>query len=132
MGAFLRMYMSFSKQIQSRGAVLRNSTFSPILVFQNISLGKSNACKCNDWSGLSLSSFHSLPSLCIREGVKSKSYGRVCAEPENNGIIFICLPPPCAYQSSTQKKESSMFQQPGKSKDFDKSTPLDNDTTRGF
>lgn len=35
---------------------------------------------------------HSLPSLCF-EGVKSKSYGRVCPEPENNGIIFISLPP---------------------------------------
>lgn len=30
--------------------------------------------------------------LCS-EGVKSKSYGRARAEPENNGIIFISLPP---------------------------------------
>lgn len=39
-------HMSFSKQIQP----FTEFYFSPILVFQNISLGNSNACKCNDWS----------------------------------------------------------------------------------
>lgn len=44
--------------------------FFPILVFQNISLANSNACKCNDWSTPPLCSSHSLPSLCIRKASK--------------------------------------------------------------
>lgn len=44
--------------------------FSPILVFQNISLANSKVCKCNDWSGPPLCSSHSLSSLCVRKASK--------------------------------------------------------------
>lgn len=70
---------------------LRNSTF-PLFLFSK-TLVLETLMRANAMSGAGrLSPSHSLPSLCF-EGVKSKSYGRVCAEPENNGIIFISLPP---------------------------------------
>lgn len=89
MGAFPRHRTCPFQNKSSHAEPFTEFYFPPILVFQNISLGNSNACKCNDWS---TPPPHSLPSLCF-EGVKSKSYGRVCPEPENNGIIFISLPP---------------------------------------
>lgn len=71
---------------------LRNSTF-PLFLFSK-TLVLETLMRANAMTGVGRLTppSHSLPSLCF-EGVKSKSYGRVCTEPENNGIIFISLPP---------------------------------------
>lgn len=93
--------------------------FSPIFVFQNISLANSNACKCNDWSPaaslLLAFSFLSMRS----EGVKSKSYGQARAEPGNKGIIFISLPP---IKVSHKRKKAPRSNR-REIQDFDESTP---------
>lgn len=93
--------------------------FSPILVFQNISLANCNACKCNDWSPAAslLLAFSSL-SLCS-EGVKSKSYGQARAEPGNKGIIFISLLP----IKVSHKRKKAPHSNRREIQDFDESTP---------
>lgn len=128
-----RVYMSFSKQIQSRGAVLRNSTFFPPFLFSK-TLVLESLMRANAMTGAGCLSppFILFPLSAFGKASKVNHMVRFAPSQKIMGSYSSASLPPCAYQSSTQKEESSMFQQRGKSKDFDKSTPLDNDTTRGF
>lgn len=66
MGAFPRHRTCPFQNKSSQAEPFTEFYFPPILVFQNISLGNSNACKCNDWSGPPLILF----PLCVLKASK--------------------------------------------------------------
>lgn len=133
MGTFLReCTCRFSKQIQSRGAVLRNSTFPPFLFSKTLVLESLMRANAMTGAGCLSPPFILFPLSAFGKASKVNHMVGFALSQKIMGSYSSASLPPCTYQSSTQKEESSMFQQPGKSKDFDKSTPFDNDTTQGF
>lgn len=80
--------------------------FSKTLVLQTVM--RANTMTQAECLSLSLSLAHTFflsSSLCVQE-VASKSYGRACTKPENNGIIFVSLPP---IKVSYKRKKASLF-----------------------
>lgn len=120
-------YMSFSKQIQSRKSVYGILLF-PILVFQNISLANSNACKCNDWSGPPLCSLHSLPSFCVQKASKVNHTVGLALSQKIMGS-YSSLSRLSKFHTKGRKLH---IPTDGNSKDFDELTPTDNDIKCGF